>query len=191
MTRWCDWADAVLARPGPDVLVHGDLHGDNQVWDHDELRLVVDFATVGAAEPEYELRTYPGPGLGPGLVPLAGALCPAAPLAWTPYTTAPFTAASMVGVSRETPDSTCRSRSCGRRTPGPADQTPGPAGAAMLPHASRGQPTPSRGGASSRPGRRGQPRPAMAAIIRGSPHLAISPAAGTASRTGGAPLPPS
>jgi len=65
--RWCDWADAVLASPGPAVLVHGDLHGDNQVWDHDEVRLVVDFATVGAAEPEYELRTYPGPGLGPGL----------------------------------------------------------------------------------------------------------------------------
>jgi aminoglycoside phosphotransferase (APT) family kinase protein len=64
---WCDWADAVLASPGPAVLVHGDLHGDNQVWDHDELRLVVNFATVGAAEPEYELRTYPGPGLGPGL----------------------------------------------------------------------------------------------------------------------------
>ena len=62
--RWCDWADAVLASPGPAVLVHGDLHGDNQVWDHDELRLVVDFATVGAAEPEYELRTFPGPGHG-------------------------------------------------------------------------------------------------------------------------------
>jgi aminoglycoside phosphotransferase (APT) family kinase protein len=28
--RWCDWADAVLASPGPAVLVHGDLHGDNQ-----------------------------------------------------------------------------------------------------------------------------------------------------------------
>jgi aminoglycoside phosphotransferase (APT) family kinase protein len=65
--RWCDWADAVLASPGPAVLVHGDLHGDNQVWDHDELRVVVDFATVGAAEPEYELRTFPGPGMGLGL----------------------------------------------------------------------------------------------------------------------------
>jgi aminoglycoside phosphotransferase (APT) family kinase protein len=64
---WCDWADAALASPGPAVLVHGDLHGDNQVWDHDELRLVVDFATVGAAEPEYELRSFPGPGTGPGL----------------------------------------------------------------------------------------------------------------------------
>jgi aminoglycoside phosphotransferase (APT) family kinase protein len=49
------------------VLVHGDLHGDNQVWDGDELRLVVDFETIGAAEPEYDLRTLPGPGLGPGL----------------------------------------------------------------------------------------------------------------------------
>jgi aminoglycoside phosphotransferase (APT) family kinase protein len=64
---WCDWADVALASPGPAVLVHGDLHGDNQVWDHDELRLVVDFETVGAAEPEYELRAFPGPGLGPGL----------------------------------------------------------------------------------------------------------------------------
>ena len=64
--RWCDWADAVLATPGPAVLVHGDLHGDNQVWAHDELRLVMDFATAAAAEPEYELRTFPGPGLGPG-----------------------------------------------------------------------------------------------------------------------------
>ena len=64
---WCDWADAALASPGPAVLVHGDLHGDNQVWDHDELRLVVDFETVGAAEPEYELRVFPGPGMGSGL----------------------------------------------------------------------------------------------------------------------------
>jgi aminoglycoside phosphotransferase (APT) family kinase protein len=67
VVRWCDWADAVLASPGPAVLVHGDLHGDNQVWNHDELRLVMDFATVGAAEPEYELRSFPGPGMGPGL----------------------------------------------------------------------------------------------------------------------------
>src|SRR5581483_4085018 len=64
--RWCDWADSVLAAAGPAVLVHGDLHGDNQVWDHGELRLVVDFETVGAAEPEYDLRTFPGPGTGPG-----------------------------------------------------------------------------------------------------------------------------
>jgi aminoglycoside phosphotransferase (APT) family kinase protein len=70
VTRWCDWADAVLASAAPDttaVLVHGDLHGDNQVWDRNELRLVVDFETVGAAEPEYDLRTFPGPGMGPGV----------------------------------------------------------------------------------------------------------------------------
>jgi aminoglycoside phosphotransferase (APT) family kinase protein len=67
VTRWCDWADAALASPGPAVLVHGDLHGDNQLWDHDELRLVVDFETIGAAEPEYDLRTFPGPGMGPGV----------------------------------------------------------------------------------------------------------------------------
>jgi len=65
--RWCDWADAVLASSGPAVLVHGDLHGDNQVWDHDKLRLVADFETVGAAEPEYDLRALPGPGMGPGV----------------------------------------------------------------------------------------------------------------------------
>jgi aminoglycoside phosphotransferase (APT) family kinase protein len=65
--RWCDWADAVLASSGPAVLVHGDLHGDNQVWDHGELRLVVDFETTGAAEPEYDLRTFPGPGMGAGV----------------------------------------------------------------------------------------------------------------------------
>jgi aminoglycoside phosphotransferase (APT) family kinase protein len=65
--RWCDWADAVLGCPGPAVLAHGDLHGDNQVWDGGQLRLVVDFETAGTAEPEYDLRTFPGPGLGPGV----------------------------------------------------------------------------------------------------------------------------
>jgi hypothetical protein len=49
------------------VLVHGDLHGDNQVWDRDELRLVMDFENIEAAEPEYELRTFPGPAMGPGV----------------------------------------------------------------------------------------------------------------------------
>ena len=68
--RWCGWTDAVLAEPGasePEVLVHADLHGDNQVWDRGELRLVVDFETVGVAEPEYDLSAFPGPGLGPGV----------------------------------------------------------------------------------------------------------------------------
>jgi hypothetical protein len=39
-----------------------DLHGDDQVWDGDQLRLVVDFETVAAAEPERELRAFPVPG---------------------------------------------------------------------------------------------------------------------------------
>lgn len=68
--RWCDWADAVLARPGRDVFVHGDLHGHNQVWDQRRrrLRLVVDLETSGAAEAEYDLRYVPALGPGVGLL---------------------------------------------------------------------------------------------------------------------------
>ena len=68
IARWRDWADTVLARQRPAVLVHGDLHGDNQVWCHDQVRLVVDFGTADAAEPEYDLRTFPG--TGPGVAPV-------------------------------------------------------------------------------------------------------------------------
>jgi hypothetical protein len=32
-----------------------------------ELRLVVDFETACAADPEYDLRALPGPGMGPGV----------------------------------------------------------------------------------------------------------------------------
>jgi aminoglycoside phosphotransferase (APT) family kinase protein len=67
--RWCDWADEILARPYPfpQVLVHGDLHGDNQIWSAAELRVVLDFENAGLGEPEYELRNFPGPGMGPGV----------------------------------------------------------------------------------------------------------------------------
>jgi aminoglycoside phosphotransferase (APT) family kinase protein len=58
--RWCDWADAVLASPGPAVLVHGDLHGDNQVWEHDELRLVVDLKLP--EQPSRSMTCAPFPG---------------------------------------------------------------------------------------------------------------------------------
>lgn len=64
---WCDWTDEVLARPGRSVLVHGDFHGDNQVWSAGFLRAVLDFENAGLGEPEYELRAFPGPGLGPGV----------------------------------------------------------------------------------------------------------------------------
>jgi thiamine kinase-like enzyme len=65
--RWCDWAGAVLASPGPSVLVHGDLHGNNQVWDRGELRAVLDFEATALAEAEYDLRSLPGPVMGPGV----------------------------------------------------------------------------------------------------------------------------
>jgi aminoglycoside phosphotransferase (APT) family kinase protein len=67
VVRWCDWADQILAEPRPQVLVHGDLHGDNQVWRGGELKAVLDFENAGAGEPEFELRAFPGPGMGPGL----------------------------------------------------------------------------------------------------------------------------
>ena len=62
--RWCDWADEVLVTPHPSVLVHGDLHGGNQVWDGGDLRVVLDFETTGLADAEYDLRTFPGTGPG-------------------------------------------------------------------------------------------------------------------------------
>lgn len=61
---WCDWVDDVLgdAHPRPAVFVHGDLHGYNQLWDHDAVRLraVVDFEESGIGEPEFDLRYLPG-----------------------------------------------------------------------------------------------------------------------------------
>ncbi|MEV5960642.1 phosphotransferase [Kribbella sp. NPDC051952] len=63
--RWCDLADDVLASPPQSVVVHGDLHGGNQVWDGGQLSAVVDFETAGLADAEYDLRAFPatGPGL--------------------------------------------------------------------------------------------------------------------------------
>lgn len=52
----------------PQALVHADLHGGNQVWDDGKLRAIVDFETTGAADPEYDLRAFPGTGPGVELV---------------------------------------------------------------------------------------------------------------------------
>jgi aminoglycoside phosphotransferase (APT) family kinase protein len=62
VVAWCDWADRVLATPGRTVLVHGDLHGDNHLWDRRSLRLrlLVDWETAGPGEPEFDLRCLPG-----------------------------------------------------------------------------------------------------------------------------------
>ncbi|XVV14581.1 phosphotransferase family protein [Actinoplanes sp. CA-131856] len=59
---WCDWSDRVLAAPGRTVLVHGDFHGDNHLWDPGSLRLraVIDWETASAGEPEFDLRCLPG-----------------------------------------------------------------------------------------------------------------------------------
>ncbi len=62
--RWCEWVDEVLCGPVglPSVVVHGDLHGDNQVWDQASFTLlaVVDFEESGIADPHFDLRYLPG-----------------------------------------------------------------------------------------------------------------------------------
>ena len=44
------------------MLVHGDFHGDNHLWDPETLRLrmVIDLESVGTGEPEFDLRCLPG-----------------------------------------------------------------------------------------------------------------------------------
>jgi aminoglycoside phosphotransferase (APT) family kinase protein len=56
--------------PSPEVLVHGDLHGYNQVWDRASatLRAVVDFEESGIADPHFDLRYLPGNSHGTELV---------------------------------------------------------------------------------------------------------------------------
>ena len=60
---WCTWVDEVLGgEVEHTVLVHGDLHGHNQVWDPGEwvLRAVVDFETAGPADHNFDFRYLPG-----------------------------------------------------------------------------------------------------------------------------------
>ena len=49
------------------MLVHGDLHGGNQVRSAAEPQVVPDLENTGLGEPEYELRGFPGPDMGPGV----------------------------------------------------------------------------------------------------------------------------
>ncbi|GAA1607013.1 hypothetical protein GCM10009804_73750 [Kribbella hippodromi] len=85
--KWCEWVEKVLGTPRGSVLVHGDLHGGNQVWDGGQLRAVVDFETAGLAEPEYDLRAFPGTGPGVELLTATmhhypGELDPERVMAW-------------------------------------------------------------------------------------------------------------
>ncbi|MEY2589937.1 MAG: hypothetical protein QOJ67_1921 [Acidimicrobiaceae bacterium] len=69
--RWCDWVDDSLSPRVTvnDVLVHGDLHGYNQLWDYESLRLalVVDFEEAGVEEAEFDFRYLPGNSRNPEL----------------------------------------------------------------------------------------------------------------------------
>lgn len=70
--RWCEWVDHVLDAESvlPEVLVHGDLHGYNQVWNRGSLSLlaVVDFEESGIADRHFDLRYLPSNAQGPELV---------------------------------------------------------------------------------------------------------------------------
>ena len=59
---WCDWVDDVLGRAAPEVVVHGDLHGFNQLWDIDAGRLVavLDLEECGPADRHFDFRYLPG-----------------------------------------------------------------------------------------------------------------------------------
>lgn len=57
---WCDWVDTVLASPTEVVLLHGDFHGYNVVFD-DEWRVVrvLDFEESSVGDPHYDFRYLP------------------------------------------------------------------------------------------------------------------------------------
>jgi aminoglycoside phosphotransferase (APT) family kinase protein len=60
--RWCDWIDHILARSPGEVVVHGDFHGFNQLWDFDrcELVAVLDLEECGLVDLHFDFRYLPG-----------------------------------------------------------------------------------------------------------------------------------
>lgn len=63
LSRWCDFADEVLANGGQEqVLLHGDFHGYNIVLapGQSRVRLVADFETAGLGDSAFDFRYLPG-----------------------------------------------------------------------------------------------------------------------------------
>ena len=58
--RWCDWTDAALAEPTETVLLHGDFHGYNVIFD-DRWRIarVLDFEEASVGDRHYDFRYLP------------------------------------------------------------------------------------------------------------------------------------
>lgn len=58
--RWCDWVDGVLAAPAETVLLHGDFHGYNVIFD-DRWRVVrvLDFEEASVGDRHYDFRYLP------------------------------------------------------------------------------------------------------------------------------------
>jgi aminoglycoside phosphotransferase (APT) family kinase protein len=58
--RWCDWADDVLAAAAGPVLLHGDFHGYNVIFD-DRWRVVrlLDFEEASVGDRHYDFRYLP------------------------------------------------------------------------------------------------------------------------------------
>jgi aminoglycoside phosphotransferase (APT) family kinase protein len=59
--RWCAWVDKTLSSSSDQVLLHGDFHGNNILWDPDSsaLIVVVDFETASLGDPAYDFRYLP------------------------------------------------------------------------------------------------------------------------------------
>lgn len=59
---WCEWVDGTLMEaPRHRCVLHGDLHGHNQIWDPSltTLRAVVDFEESAVGDPAYDFRYLP------------------------------------------------------------------------------------------------------------------------------------